>query len=123
MSFPHVEFKLNIVSLANLGALVALLITAISGYSTMVSSWAVMERDRDIFKTQILELQKMNTTLLERIQNLQAQDSDIRISMTNLQAQLAGRLSVLEVELRQLNTTVSKIEGAVQSGTTNSRRR
>lgn len=123
MTVPQFEYKLNVVSVANLVALVALLITAVSTYSTLVSNWTKLETKQAYYEQQAADLKQQNDAIRERTRLLANQDNDIRLTMVTLQSQLSARLAVLEAELKSLNVTVSKIEGAVQGGGNSARRR
>lgn len=113
MGPTRIEWKLNIVSLANLAVLLGLLGTGMSAYSTFVSNWTKVESRLDVFNENMANMWKRIEQGDGERKKLFEQDAELRLSLVAAQAQTNTRLATVEAELRVLSNSVTRLENAL----------
>lgn len=103
-----IDKRVNIVSVANLGALVALLITAVSTWYGLVAKVDALNQRIDQASA---ELSRIRTDVQS---GMAARDLDIR-SLRDKSEAVATRLSVVETQINGVVGTVQRIEQKIEA--------
>lgn len=110
---PRFDFSLNIVSVANFAALLALLGTGLTTYTSIVSNWNKIEARLDSYNEQFVQMQRRLEEGAADRKKLSERDTELQIMLVTSQSQTNSRLATVEAELRLVGTTLNRLDAAL----------